>query len=841
MPDIFHNPYHFVPLADSKQGPERHPVPTASQSLPEHASHARLMPKLFSGRVNCRLTTMTPLVIGAEQDGEYPKRVYPYFVPGTHDPTVPDSGVPGIPGSALRGLISSLMEAATQSAFRVLEDRHFSFRKGMQEGLSSIGMIVDLGRGLELYPLADPHMERMERGHPQSSPSSKDFSLQDAIPKNSGDYNTIFATSVRKIYFGNPGTIRTPAFWNTYHTNRTSTGGPFFALEEKMVKAKIKSRQAGPNTLFFDLGDMTDAMPVLWDDSQHDESTHIRGVLRVLGVTSEGRKKGMPTKKHEFFIPLSKNEEQTLVDGSAEVFPILPEALERFHQLADERTEDSIDEQPADLLPYTPHGQARGSGTAAADRPAKAYVLKAGDIVYFRPTNHGKAVAEVSLSSIWRGRVEKGTEGGKTAATLSDFIASSDPDLLPMGDSRKRNLTPAELLFGYTEHCGKGALAGRLQFAGAVPIANQGPLLHADWIDLQILNSPKPPSPNLYFRKRAGGGWIRKSELSLEKHQIQGRKIYLHTHRVEQAKSPADSRWTMHRENIRSGEFDRMRVRVRPVLADKAFSFDIRFDNLTRFEIGALLYVLAPSGTFRHKLGMGKPLGLGSVQIEPLEIEWVNRSDRYSKDLLTAPRGTRFGLSGPVDAGVPDDPRGWAADFRATLKSATPSIKALETLGDPNKIQHPVHYPQIEGPVVSEAAFETERYEWFVTNDHKNTHDAQRTHLGSVGDTIPDLVRLPKTERGGGQHQPPLHPAIQGRGPAGGTHPYPAGRQGPIKVKCLGPAEGGGWRFEGFDNGVKRFGFLDRNAQEPQGIRSGSEHLMTYTCSPRGTCFFRPA
>lgn len=58
------------------------------------------------------------------------------------------------------------------------------------------------------------------------------------------------------------------------------------------------------------------------------------------------------------------------------------------------------------------------------------------------------------------------------------------------------------------------------------------------------------------------------------------------------------------------------------------FKSRIRFDNLSPKELGCLLFVLKlPEGCF-HKIGMGKPLGLGSVKIEP-ELVIINREERY--------------------------------------------------------------------------------------------------------------------------------------------------------------------------------------------------------------------
>ncbi len=60
-------------------------------------------------------------------------------------------------------------------------------------------------------------------------------------------------------------------------------------------------------------------------------------------------------------------------------------------------------------------------------------------------------------------------------------------------------------------------------------------------------------------------------------------------------------------------------TRMRPLRSGVTFTFDIHFENLQDFELGALLWALTlpgePGRVYRHKVGMGKPLGLGSVAL----------------------------------------------------------------------------------------------------------------------------------------------------------------------------------------------------------------------------------
>lgn len=68
---------------------------------------------------------------------------------------------------------------------------------------------------------------------------------------------------------------------------------------------------------------------------------------------------------------------------------------------------------------------------------------------------------------------------------------------------------------------------------------------------------------------------------------------------------------------------------IRPVKKGTNFRGRLRFENLTDLEVGALLTALQLPPSKRHHLGMGKPLGLGSVRIEAA-LHLTNREQRYA-------------------------------------------------------------------------------------------------------------------------------------------------------------------------------------------------------------------
>lgn len=101
--------------------------------------------------------------------------------------------------------------------------------------------------------------------------------------------------------------------------------------------------------------------------------------------------------------------------------------------------------------------------------------------------------------------------------------------------------------------------------------------------------------------------------LTPDKQKISGRKFYFHS------------------ENQLSGkERDFNAPVVYPLKPGAVFNFKIHFNNLTQSEVNILLYAIVLEEKMRHKIGYAKPLGLGSVRIEILELNIIDRCKRYS-------------------------------------------------------------------------------------------------------------------------------------------------------------------------------------------------------------------
>ena len=109
--------------------------------------------------------------------------------------------------------------------------------------------------------------------------------------------------------------------------------------------------------------------------------------------------------------------------------------------------------------------------------------------------------------------------------------------------------------------------------------------------------------------------------------------MYVHNHKTQNGKKP----WCSNNEN--NPKTHKLKTYVTPVRENTEFYFHLDFNNLTEWELGLLFYALRPTEEFRHKLGMGKPIGLGRVRIDIMGILLIDRAQRYrTNDLFHAPR-----------------------------------------------------------------------------------------------------------------------------------------------------------------------------------------------------------
>jgi len=156
----------------------------------------------------------------------------------------------------------------------------------------------------------------------------------------------------------------------------------------------------------------------------------------------------------------------------------------------------------------------------------------------------------------------------------------------------------SEAIFGDTEH-----IASRVAFEDANFVGDKNNCFEQT-TSPKILSSPKPTTFQHYLEQPEGlktpknklNHWNRNTP-------IRGHKLYWHKENASwsEGKIINDTQHTI----------------ITPIKKGATFEGLIRFENLTEVELGALLFTLELKENLCHKIGMAKPLGLGSIKIKP--------------------------------------------------------------------------------------------------------------------------------------------------------------------------------------------------------------------------------
>ena len=311
-------------------------------------------------------------------------------------------------------------------------------------------------------------------------------------------------------------------------------------------------------------------------------------------------------------------------------------------------------------------------------------VPKPADTIWFRA--QGKKIKEFGYAQIYRKPFKK---------SIGDLL-QAHLHLHPCTDYNK--LCPACRVFGWVhpdppknDLSVKVAYAGRVKISHAQIIENSGTLTP---FPLAILSTPKPTTTFFYLLKNANPDFNVTYD-TLEA-KLRGRKFYRHQNEANK------------QEYVRAGRIeDHQNRTIRDALKPGAkFKFTIEFENLAPVELGALLWAIEMEDGMFHKLGMGKPLGFGSVKISIKKLEALHIKERYSS----------FKSNGWKVINK-DTYTKWINLFKGTMKNRYgKDFDSLENIKDLRAIlsspRLPVHYPRTS----KEPQPDGKNFEWFLEN-----------------------------------------------------------------------------------------------------------------------------
>jgi len=354
-------------------------------------------------------------------------------------------------------------------------------------------------------------------------------------------------------------------------------------------------------------------------------------------------------------------------------------------------------------------------------------------------------------------------------------LESIDDSLLPA--LYMNNLSPAERLFGWVNSKGKGAWRGKLR------IANIAPPSHADGepierfpteepLPLAILAAPKVSQTRFYLGNKNGDpprSGLPKNDLQYDgKRCIRGRKLYWTPKMIasgsgywakpyeDRTDRPESDYWQEYRQPPgRSEKTDQNRSITGWYKPGGMICFELRFENLTIEELGALVTLVQLEEGAYLRLGLGKPLGLGCVRLSLDEdggttariqtgTDWANR---YKK-LIAAPPSQSLNLDEAVSAYKTAIREAYGQDTWAEI----PFIKAFlrACVGPANDM--PVHYPRTDEKRKRGEEI-VPSFEWFVQNERIEGGNVAGIPLPSATDGAPlpydPGAMRPRNDRGG--------------------------------------------------------------------------------------------
>ncbi|WP_119726305.1 TIGR03986 family type III CRISPR-associated RAMP protein [Thermomonospora amylolytica] len=689
----FLNPYAFVPALP------RAALPGPLREDAEPRGHDRLHKDCWTGSIAVTLTVRTPLLLldtaraAAPESGPQEHRVYPVLT---------RRGRPYLPATSVKGMLRSAYEAVTGSRFGVFHsgDLPLGWRRTAGDALSmKPARVSDDGTALEECETS----ARLPYYDPEKRISYPDGST----PQHLDEVH-----------------VRTEKKGNTSTVTEIRKGPPPEGSEE-------------------------------WK----------RGYVCVTGNNASDK-----TDERVFLVGSSRGKTPIpITEDMRRRWDALMRSYGDAHDPEDIWKRDGAEDDPGKRLGNEP-GKLGWSAHLWQRERAE---LRPGALCYFRRTRQNGTV----VTSIYPVTVTRDIAAETPGEMLPD-------DLHPAPDYDR--LSIADRVFGWVAPKGSSTrpagYRGRVRIGPVECTADERQavtVFEGDGLPLAVLSAPKPSQGRFYLSEvsdpaRPVQARASKEEVYTTKgRKLRGRKVYWHHAAVaddpdywnpsgsgsaDPTQQPVDGKG--HREYrrprkpvegdgvISGGRFvtrdeeqrDSQNRSVRGwVKPGTTFTFRVDVHDLDEIELGALVWLLRLPEDCFHRLGLGKPLGFGSVRLD------------IDPDATTLHSGEQWSayyhlLSDPL----PEN------DAASVLDRCAKAFEELLAQGEMPKIRDaflavargradlPVHYPRVR-PAALRAGHLIPpdprglAYEWFSANERLEDKEIAKGH----GQSLPDPTGAP--------------------------------------------------------------------------------------------------
>lgn len=662
----FHNPYNFIP------GRARSGVAGVLGDQPP-ASHALFDKDRYSGSIAVRMTAKTPILVpdAARAVQEHDHWTFPL--------RRSSNGEPLIPPTSIKGMLRAAYEAVTNSRFGVFKahEHPLGLRLPARAGLSLVPVRIETdAAGILVARLMTGTASIGPNGHPQEN----------------GKAGRAYAARVAMALLG-----------DLPHGAAVTC-----VVEERQERAWSYWRVRRISAGCADLAGLA-----------------AEGRLAVHGWLSRtGQNIGGKRDERVFF---------AAPDTPMTSLPVTGAVAERWHALIKDYQDIHREERSRGITrpPALPDWCVWSRHIVAGVEERE---LTEGTLCYASLTMGAARVAEIDRLY---------------PVLLSRDLFDASPEALlheTLCPARTiEELSPADRVFGWVapERVDGGEAAGyrgNLRIGAVRPDPKStDPISHNidPPLPLSIMGQPKPSQARFYAADGAGrslDGIPSSPDLYRPGHRLRGRKVYPHHARLPvnhwQARPPnaapaLGETWPEYRRP--GGIQDNQNRSITGWIAPGAcFRFDIHVTNLSKVELGALLWLLdlnasdtgqvgtTANGLF-HRLGGGKPLGFGSVRMEVVGSETKLSSGgelaAYYRDLSAlAPveldAAARASMISAFHAEV-------ETHYGAGLPFPRVDFVAAFLAACQGDARFPTHYPRISTAPTQEG----NNYEWFRDNE----------------------------------------------------------------------------------------------------------------------------
>lgn len=685
-PGTFGHPYYFIALNDREKfaGELADAKPT---------SHARYFADRYSGTIKVRLTTKTPLLLcdtNPERVEKCTQESRPKLPTNTHAdhkvyPVRLRDGKPDLPSSSVRGMLRAAFEAITNSRFGVFpcragdaHTRRLGYRTAARSGLDTVPVRIETHGGKLVARLLPGTSTVQPNG--RTAPNEPVFAA--LVARYDRTWTMPEGANLTH------GTEAWAFVWPWEHTRFR-----FWNVEALRVSATMPTNKP---TRF--RPDRQSARQSNWAQPRW-----VRGWLCVTERNIDG--------KHDerFFFESGAPQLLDLADGVAAQWHDLITNYQTVHE--DElRNGDTRPPALKDWCRFSRHITHNLRHAATSER-----VLVDGTLAYAALEMGGK----LRVAALY-------------PVMISRRLFDKTPfDLLPKKlrpATNQSELSPADRVFGWVNQQAQegtgAAYRAQLRVGPVTCITPDAVTKFAVPKALAILGQPKPQQGRFYLgRKQNNGvepipaGTPKEQAGYMGANRVRGPKVYPHHAKFDEAKAT-----TAERSNQNRSVDGWVKERTE-------FTFELHVTNMTAFELGALAWLLEmkdghmEDGHFL-RLGLGKPLGFGSVRAEIVPggtrvatgAAWIAANDQWEP----APE------SDPLDR--------LRTEFKTEMNRAHPTLLKQFLRAASGFGELPIHYPQVPG-----ALSPSQHFEWFVRNEKDGSKPGERGQRFP----LPDLLSQP--------------------------------------------------------------------------------------------------